>query len=197
MPVNSIVMKAVKENHNIITTKQVMKLGFSKALLPKYVKEGLMERVRQGVYILSGESHDDMYTLMLRSERIIFSHETAIFLLGLSERTPFQHSITIPSDTSLPNSLKGECKCYYVKPELHSLGLMEAETTFGNQVRCYNAERCVCDVLRDRNRMDEETVLNFIRNYAAYEKKNLNLLVEYAQAFHMVEKIRTYLEVLL
>ena len=61
MPINPIVMKKIKENHNIITTKQVMELGFSKALLPKYVREGLMERVRQGVYILAGKSHDDMY----------------------------------------------------------------------------------------------------------------------------------------
>lgn len=64
MPINSAVMEEIKRNHNIITTKQVMALGFSKALLPKYVKEGLVERVRQGVYILSGESHDDMYTLI-------------------------------------------------------------------------------------------------------------------------------------
>lgn len=197
MPINPIVMKKIKENHNIITTKQVMELGFSKALLPKYVREGLMERVRQGVYILAGKSHDDMYTMMLRSEKIIFSHETAIFLLGLSDRTPFQHSVTIPSDTSLPNSLKDECKCYYVKPELHSIGLTEAKTTFGNAVRCYNAERCVCDVLRDRNRMDEDTVLNFIRSYVAYDKKDLNLLAEYGQIFHAEDKIRTYLEVLL
>ena len=197
MPINSAVMEEIKRNHNIITTKQVMALGFSKALRPKYVKEGLVARVRQGVYILSGESHDDMYTLILRSEKIIFSHETAIFLLGLSDRTPFTHSITIPSNTSVPNSLTDECKCYYIKPELHLLGLTEAATTFGNAVRCYNAERCFCDILRDRKRMDEDTVLNFIKHYAAYEKKNLHRLAEYAQAFHMEDKVRTYLEVLL
>ncbi len=69
MPINPIVMKNIKENHNIITTKQVMKLGFSKALLLKYVREGLMERVRQGVYILAGKSHDDMYTILLAAIR--------------------------------------------------------------------------------------------------------------------------------
>lgn len=197
MPVNPIVVEKAKENHNIITTKQVMELGFSKALLPKYVKEGLMERARQGIYILAGESHDDMYTIMLRSEKIVFSHETAIFLLGLSNRTPFLHSATIPSNASLPSSLKDECKCYYIKPELYSVGLAEAKTIFGNVVRCYNAERCVCDILRDQNRVDEETVLDFIKSYAAYEKKDLNRLAKYGQIFHTEKKIRTYLEVLL
>ena len=86
-------------------------LGFSRALLTKYVKEGLLERGRQGVYILPGCVHDDMYTLMLRSEKIVFSHDTALFLNGLSERTPFEHSVTIPSNSVLSDTLMEECTC--------------------------------------------------------------------------------------
>lgn len=51
-----------------------------------------------------------MCTLMMRSDKIIFSHDTALFVNGLSERTPFMHSVTIPSNTSLPNSLIDECQ---------------------------------------------------------------------------------------
>lgn len=197
MPVNAKILEAMANNHHVITTKQVMALGFSKALLPKYAEDGLMERVRQGVYILSGDAHDEMYTLMLRSEKVIFSHESAIFLLGLSNRTPFYHSVTIPSNASLPGSLADECKCYYVKPSLHAVGLTEARTTFGNAVRCYDAERCVCDVLRGRHRMDEETVLAFIKRYAAWDGQDLNRLAHYSRIFHVERRIRTYLEVLL
>ena len=138
-----------------------------------------------------------MYTLMLRSEYIIFSHESALFLLGLSDRTPFEHSVTIPSDKSLPGTLKNECKCYYISPELHKIGLIEKKTTFGNIVRCYNSERCICDLLRSRNRLDEETVLSSIKNYMAFKDKDLNLLFQYARLFHVEKKIKTYLEVLL
>lgn len=74
-------------------------MGFTRSLLSKYVRAGLLERERQGVYILANSIHDDMYTLMLRSDKIIFSHDTALFLNGLSERTPFIHSVTIPSNT--------------------------------------------------------------------------------------------------
>lgn len=84
-----------------------------------------------------------------------------------SIRTPFEHSVTIPSDTSLPESVSGECKCYYIQPRLHRLGMVYAKTTFGNQVRCYNAERSICDMLRSRNRMDEAMSLKGkIKNYA-------------------------------
>lgn len=197
MIINPIIYKEMKLNNNIITTKRAIELGFSKALLPKYEKEGLIERVRQGIYILPESVHDDMYTLMLRSENIIFSHESALFLLELTERTPFENSVTIPSDTSLPESVSGECKCYYIQPKLHRLGMIYAKTTFGNQVRCYNAERSICDLLRSRNRMDEETVLGSLKKYAAWKDKNINRLSEYAVTFHIEKKLKSYLEVLL
>ena len=60
--------------------------------------------------------------------------------------------------------------------EAIKIGLMEKTTTFGNLVRCYDIERTICDFLRTRNRCDEETVISAIKNYAAYDKKDLNRL---------------------
>ncbi len=195
--INSIIYEQMKANNNLITTRQVLELGFSKAILPKYEKEGLVKRVRQGTYILADSVHDDMYTLMLRSDRIIFSHDSALFLLGLSDCRPTEHSITIPSNTSLPKTLINECKCYYIKPELHSYGVTSAKTAFGNEVRCYNAERSICDLLRSRNRLDEETIPSCIKNYVKWEDRKLSQLAEYAVRFHVEDRIKTYLEVLL
>lgn len=194
---NSELYKEMKKNNNMITTAQVMSLGLSKTILTKYVKQGVIERSRHGMYTLSEAAHDDMYTLMLRSERIIFSHDTALFLNGLSDRTPFIHSVTIPSNTSLPGTLKGECACYYIKPELHKLGLIQKKTTFGNIVRCYNPERTICDLLRSRSRVDEETVVSGIKNYVAYENKDLNLLAVYGEQLRVGKELKRYLEVLL
>ena len=76
MQINPIILKKIQSNNNMITTAQVSELGFSRSILTKYVKAGLLERSRQGVYILSDSVHDDMCTLMMRSEKIIFSHPT-------------------------------------------------------------------------------------------------------------------------
>ena len=197
MVINQIIMTKIKENNNTITTAQVIELGFSRAILSKYVKEGLLERSRQGVYILPNSVHDDMYTLMLRTDKIIFSHDTALFLNGLSERTPFEHTVTIPSNSVLSDVLMEECNCYYVKPELYELGIVIKKTTFGNEVRCYNAERTICDLIRSRSRMDEETVINAIKNYAAYKDKDLNRLATYAEKFRVSKILKQYMEVLL
>ncbi len=197
MEINPSILKVLQQNNNTITTSQVEKLGFSRAVLSKYVKAGLLERSRQGVYILPDSVHDDMYTMMLRSEKIIFSHDTALFLNGLSERTPFEHSVTIPSNAVLSDVLREDCNCYYIKPELFELGMVRKKTSFGNEVRCYDAERTICDLLRSRNRMDEETVISAIKNYAAYSDKDLNRLAAYAEKFRVAKILKQYMEVLL
>lgn len=197
MGINPLILEEIKRNNNMITTSQVVSLGFSRALLSNYVKVGLLERGRHGLYILPDSVHDDMYTLMLRSEKIVFSHDTALFLNGLSERTPFAHTVTIPSDTSLPNSLKEECNCYYIKPEYHQIGIVWRKTTFGNEVRCYDAERTICDLLRSRSRMDEETVISAMKNYSKFEDKQLKRLTAYAERFHVNKDLKRYMEVLL
>ena len=197
MKINQVIMEEIKQNNNMITTAQVVALGFSRAVLTKYVKAGLLERGRQGIYILPDSVHDDMYTLMLRSDKIIFSHDTALFLNGLSERTPFEHSVTIPSNCVLSDALKDECNCYYIKPELFEVGVTKKMTTFGNEVRCYDTERTICDLLRSRNRMDDETVISAIKKYAAYKEKDLNRLAAYAKKFRVSKILKQYMEVLL
>ncbi len=115
----------------------------------------------------------------------------------MSERTPFIHTVTILSNIALPNSLKGECICFYVKSNLHDIGIIEKRTTLGNSVKCYKIERTICDFIRCRSRCDEETVIRDIKKYAAYDNKDSNLLSVYAEQFKITKELKKYLEVLL
>ena len=62
---------------------------------------------------------------------------------------------------------------------------------------CYNVERTICDLLRSRGRLDEETVISAIKNYAASSDKDLNLLAVYASRFRVDKVLKRYMEVLL
>ena len=55
-------------------------------LQSSYVRDGLLVRLRHGVYSLPTSIEDDLYTLTLSSPKIVVSHESALFLNGLSER---------------------------------------------------------------------------------------------------------------
>lgn len=193
---NGNIVEIAKQNKNLITTAQVRDIGLSKTMLGKYVEGGSLIRVCHGIYALPDTIIDEMYILTLRSKKIVFSHETALFLNGISDRTPFSSMITIPSNATISLEIKNDCTCFYIQPDLYGIGLEERKTTFGNFVRCYNAERTICDILRSRSRMDEETVVAAVKKYVQSKEKNLFLLYEYSQKFKVSEQVRKYVEVL-
>ena len=80
MNINQAIYDEIRKNNNLIITSRVLSLGYSRQLLTNYVKEGLLERGRHGIYTLPNMVHDDRYTLMLRSGKIVFSHHTALLL---------------------------------------------------------------------------------------------------------------------
>ena len=63
-------------------------------------------------------------------------------------------------------------------------------------MNCYNSERTICDLVRSRSKIDEETFLAGIKNYAQSKNKDLRLLGYYADKFHVLPKVRDFLGVL-
>lgn len=194
---NEKLYEAIQNYGGMISTKQVQELDISRQTLNNYVRSGKIERVGSGIYMLPDTIEDDMYAVSLHSKWVIFSHDTALFLNHLAERTPFTHSITIPSNASVPQSIKQQCNCHYIKPELHLLGATVKTTTFGHEVPCYDAERTICDLIRSRSRYSVELITDAVKAYAGSSDKDLNRLSEYAEQFHVLKALQPYLEVLL
>ena len=186
-----------KENGGIIETKIAARYGVSKAMLYKLCKYNKIHRIVKGQYILPDELEDELLSISKRSAKIIFSHETALFLHGISDRTPFENTITAPSGCVPSAAIKAECKVYYIKTELFTLGRIDKKTPAGNIVPCYDLERTICDCVRSRNKIGTETFLTALKLYAASPKKDLNKLNFYAKQMRIANVLRQYLEVLL
>ena len=185
------------EHGGIIEAKVAAQRGISKAMLYKLCKEDKIHRIIKGRYILPDDMQDELLSISKRSDRIIFSHETALFLHGISDRTPFEHTVTAPSNNLPSAAIRAECKVYYIKPELFELGKTVLKAPAGNDVTAYDLERTICDCIRSRNKMGTETFLAALKMYAASPKKDLNKLNTYAKQMRAANVLRQYLEVLL
>jgi predicted transcriptional regulator of viral defense system len=191
-------LSAIAKSHGgIIETKIAAQHGISRAMLYNLCKENKIHRIVKGQYILPEEMQDELLSISKRSENIIFSHETALYLHGISDRTPFEHTVTAPSGCIPSAAIRTECKIYYIKPELFELGKTTLRTPAGNDVFAYDLERTVCDVIRSRNKIGTETFLVALKMYAASPKKDLNKLNSYAKQMRVSNVLRKYLEVLL
>jgi predicted transcriptional regulator of viral defense system len=74
-----IVNTLLQENGGIISTADVIKAGISRMTVSQFVKDGRLERIAHGRYIQPDSFPDELYIMQMRSENIIFSHETALF----------------------------------------------------------------------------------------------------------------------
>ena len=185
------------KNNGLILTKDAIGNGVSRASLSQLCKDGKISRVAMGQYVLSDALNDEMLSLSVRSELIVFSHESALFLNGISERTPFEHTVTIPSSKTLARSISSQCKIYYIKDDLHELGKVRLITPMGNSVPSYDMDRTICDIVRSRSRIADETFLSSLKQYAVSPNKNLANLSLYADRMGVLQQVRQYLEVLL
>lgn len=187
----------IKQRNGTVFTSDLVHLNIPRIYLSKLVSMGKLERVSRGVYILSGEIEDEMYYMQIKYPKLIYSHETALFIHGLSDRTPFEYSVTVPSSYKVVKSISENNKIYYIKNELHSLGVTTAKTSFKNNIRLYNVERTICDIVRSRNKIDIQILNEALKRYIKLKSADFTLLGEYTKKFHVDKIIKEYMEVLL
>lgn len=79
-----------------ITNKEAEKLGIKRYKLAELVHKGKLERVKNGVYKKKDDIDDELVLISYNNEKVVFSFHTALFLLGLSDRTPNSFHISVP-----------------------------------------------------------------------------------------------------
>lgn len=191
------ILNMAKENNGTVTSAMVDGAGFSRGNIKYLVDNGMLEKTARGIYILPEVWEDEMYHLQNRFKRGIYSHETALFLFDLTDRTPNRYYMTFPLNYNLTKAKNENIRCMQCKPDLYELGITEAVTPGGNTVRVYNVERTLCDILRTYSHIDIQIVSEAYKRYATRKEKNIPLLSEYAKKFRVEDKVRNYLEVLL
>ena len=102
-----------------------------------------------------------------------------------------------PDDMYVLHLRKQGVIVHTVSPEIFTLGLTTATTTFGNTVPTYDRERTLCDVIRHRGAMDVQTYQTAVREYMLHGHKNLRHLLQCSRALKVEDDVRRYLEVFL
>lgn len=191
-------IEEIAENQNgTLLSSDLDENGIPRAYLSMMVAEGNLEKVGRGAYVVSNQIEDEMYIFQKKYPNLIYSHETALFLHGVSDRTPSDYSANVPSGYKVVSNLSDRFKMYYVKKNLHGLGVIEGETPFGNTIKLYNIERTLCDLLRSRSRIDIQIFSDAFQKVMKDKQIDAMLLLEYARKLRVESVLNTYMEVLL
>lgn len=191
------IIKMAQENNGIVTTAMVVAAGFSRGNIKYLVDKGMIEKSARGVYILPEVWDDEIFNLQNRFKRGIYSHETALFLWDLTDRTPSRYHMTFPVNYNLTKPKQENIRCVQCKKAFYDLGIVEVTTPGGNTVRAYSVERTLCDILKSHSRVDIQVVTEAFKHFITRTDKNIPVLSEYAKLLKVETKLRSYLEVLL
>ncbi len=187
----------IADNNGIVVTNEVEKQGIPRHYLTPLVREGKLDRVSHGVYVTPDAFEDEMYMLQMKSPKVVFSHETALFFHDLTDRDPLEWSVTVPNGYNATKLRDSGIQVFSVKKPLHLMGTTEVETLFGRKVTAYNKERTICDIIRNRNNMDVAILNDALKRYLASKDKNISLLMKYAKELRVQKILRSYMEILL
>jgi predicted transcriptional regulator of viral defense system len=197
MSKNDLVMELIEKNNGVITSFEAKAKGINNKTLQRMEKLGQIERVEHGLYMDPNQMEDEYFLTLYRCKKGIFSHETALYFHELTDRTPFQIMMTIPSgyNTRLLKD-KEKYKFFYVVEELHSIGKIIMETPYGHQVYVYDKERTICDCLKKKEQLDGDLVTEAVKRYLKTPGTDYAKLIKYAEVFNIKDLVRKYLEVL-
>lgn len=184
----------IKENNGIFTYEDMIQSGLSRTQIRRLENDQIIKREGRGIYNHKDYLPDIMKIYQMTNKKMIYSNETAAYLHDLTERFPRIYTVTTESGYHLRKS--NELKVYYCKKQILELGVIEIENNSGNSIRAYDKERTICDIIKNKERIEQQVYFEVIQNYFKGKTK-LNKLSEYAKKLGISNKVMNIVELML
>lgn len=186
------VRKIFSKHDNIMTTAQLDSYRIYYADIQQLLNEGFIEKIKRGYYHWTETYGEQEIKIINRLfPDAVLCMETALFYYQYSDRNPAEWNITIDKNVSRSrtNIDYPFVKAYRVEPALVPIGEAKGSINFVD-VRIYDRDRTICDVLRNMNKMDKEIFNKAIQGYVKDPKKNIPNLMEYAKVLRMQKRVK-------
>ena len=188
----------IDKYNGYLITSLVCNEDISKTYVAKYIKEHGMEKVARGVYIADDVWPDELYILQQRNGAIIYSGETALYLHGLTDREYASVCVTVPQGYNASHLKENDfdVSVKYAVSDIYNIGIDEIPSSSGNLVKVYDKERCICDLIMNRNKYEVQLFQTAIKEYMSLKDKQLSRLLVYADKLGIRDEVMKYVEVL-
>ena len=192
-----LVANQVEKNHGFVFLATLKESGYANQSSLNYLKKEGFEKVSGGIYLSPLYYEDDTYVFQKRFAKGIYSHETALYLHGLSDVTPFIDTMTFPRGYHSKKIKEEPISVVWKERSLWQEDQTTVKSSNGNDIVVYSMERTLCDMFNTRYEADEDVRLQAIVKYMKRADKNIPKLLNLAKKYNVLDKLKTYVEVLL
>ena len=189
------ILEYMKINSDSITIEEINKLNIPRIVLTRLVNKELIERVKKGLYVLKNSWGDEYFNLIYGNTHATYSHLTTLYFNDLCERVPMEYDITVKQNYSGSLSKNKKVKLYYVSNKYYDLGLIKIKSPQGRIIKCYDVERCLCDLIKCKDKVYLEYLKYAFTEYYKNQKNDTKKLYEYARKLNVYDKVKEFMEV--
>ena len=183
-----IMKQIMSANNGMLSVRMIEPLNISRQYLSIMENNNDIEKISRGIYLSPSTFEDSYFSFQQKYKKAIFSHMNALYFYGMTEEFPYQYTVTVPQSYHV-DTVNEKCNVFYVSDDIYEMGVVEVETPSGNKVRAYDKERCICDIIRSKGRMDSEQVKKTMKQYIQSKDKNVVKLSDYAKRMGIIEKV--------
>lgn len=188
--------KVFEDNGGILRTYQLNELGFYSRQINKLIENGHIVRIKRGFYELTSNIFPEEVIIARLFPNAVIFLESALMIYGYTDRIPLSWQIAVDR-----NSEKNQYRIdyplidvFYMEPKLLDVGV-DINQIENVDVKVFNRDRTICDVLRHENKIEREVFSNAIQRYVKDPKKNIKRLLEYSEVLNLKNKVQTYIGV--
>ena len=182
------IKQIMNTNNGMLSTRMIEPLNISRQYLSIMENNNDIEKVSRGIYLSPNAFEDSYFSFQQKYKKAIFSHMNALYFYGMTEEFPYNYTVTVPQSYHV-DTVNEKCNVFYVSDDIYELGIVEIKTPNGNKVRVYDKERCICDIIRSKGRMDSEQVKKTIKQYMQSRDKDIAKLSEYSKNMGINKKV--------
>lgn len=183
-------------NNGYLQTSDLLSIPISKFVIYRFIKEKGLKKIKNGFYKDEKIVYDDfLFETQITFSNIVFSHECGLYLHGLMEREPSKIIFTTLKNFYKSSFKKSFFKIYYQNDKLFNKGVQSISTPFGNKVKVYEKERVLCEILKNKDKMDIQ-IFTFAWKKALLDGDlNFYKLSYFSNLLGVSEKLRNILEI--
>lgn len=187
-----ILKKEFQRYGGILKTVELKDLGLSSRQIKRLLNEGIITKTKRGFYELTDYVIREEVIIARLFPRAVIFLESALFHYDYTDRIPpaWQIAVDRYSKTTQYKIDYPLIEPYYLEPKFLDIGVDIIEID-GIEIKIYNRDRTICDILRYEKKLEKEVFYNAIGRYIEDSKKNIRKLFEYAEIFNIKNKVQT------
>ena len=196
MEKKNIIRKTFRENGGILRTSELNNLGLSSRQINKLLESREIIRIKRGFYELSDSIYPEEVVIARLFPNSVIFLESALMIYDYTDRIPSAWQIAVDRDSEKTQYQIDypQINVFYMEPKLLEVGVDIIQIE-GVDVKIFNRDRTICDVLRYENKLEREVFSNAIQRYVKDPKINIRKLIEYSEIFNIKNKVQTYIGV--